>query len=295
MNPPYIRAVQRDLKQYISARGGRTIPVGYSAAQIQNILVDTDNYIQCAIDGDSSDMSRADFFGLNDYQWCGDNTFTGSGYSDLVDWFSNTTIPVFFSEYGCNKVLPRTFQEVTTIYSQQMSVLSGGLVYQWTQDTNNYGLIKTNDDGSAKILADYNTLKAQYAKLDTNFLQTQNSTATSLKPAKCDADLISSPGFNSSFVLPAQPSGAADLIKNGIPNAPSGKIVSVTQTAVQAAVTGTDGSTMSGLKITPVSGANTPGSASTSGKKNAGAAVGVGEIGWGLSAVVAVLGLVGLY
>lgn len=31
-NPPYIRALQRDMKSYISANANRTIPVGYSAA-----------------------------------------------------------------------------------------------------------------------------------------------------------------------------------------------------------------------------------------------------------------------
>ena len=40
-NPPYIRAVQRDLKQYISAHATRAIPVGYSAADVRVVLQDT--------------------------------------------------------------------------------------------------------------------------------------------------------------------------------------------------------------------------------------------------------------
>lgn len=127
-NPPYIRAVQRDLKNYISAHASRTIPVGYSAADVAEVLQDTWAYLQCNISSD--DTSRSDFFGLNDYSWCGESaTFTSSGYNTLVAMFSNTTIPVFFSEYGCNVPEPRYFNEVQALYGSQMTVLSGGLVY----------------------------------------------------------------------------------------------------------------------------------------------------------------------
>jgi len=44
------------------------------------------------------------FFGLNSYSWCGDATFVSSTYNQLVADFANTTIPVFFSEFGCNQV-----------------------------------------------------------------------------------------------------------------------------------------------------------------------------------------------
>lgn len=297
-NPPYIRAVQRDLKQYIRARGGRQIPVGYSAAQVEELLEDTNNYIQCAIDGEPNNESRADFFGLNDYQWCGDNTFTGSGYDKVVEMFSETTIPVFFSEYGCNEVLPRTFQEVTTLYSPQMSVISGGLVYQWTQDDNNFGIIEANDDGSASLLGDYDALQGQYNKLDIKYLQTQNTTATSLRPQRCSRDLIQSSNFGKSFDLPNQPRGAAALIRDGIPNANVGKIVQVSDLNVKAAVKGSNGQPIQGLKVTPVQGANTPGGGQTTGKKNA-AVRAAGETGMGmgvaLAAVVAVAAAVGLY
>ena len=94
-NPPYIRvgpnspsqnfqfnnsqAVQRDLKQYIAKQSARTIPVGYSAADVREILQDTWEYLQCQIDG-KEDQSRSDFFGLNSYSWCGgDATFQSAG------------------------------------------------------------------------------------------------------------------------------------------------------------------------------------------------------------------------
>lgn len=67
-NPPYIRAVTRDLKQYIATQASRKIPVGYSAAQVQEVLKDSWAYLQCNnAEGDDEDMSRSDMFGLNSY------------------------------------------------------------------------------------------------------------------------------------------------------------------------------------------------------------------------------------
>ena len=67
IDPPYVRAVTRDLKNYIAKNAGRAIPVGYSAADVRDILVDSWQYLQCAVNGQSNDPSRIDFFGLNSY------------------------------------------------------------------------------------------------------------------------------------------------------------------------------------------------------------------------------------
>ena len=67
--PQYLRAITRDLKQYIKNHITRQIPVGYSAADVRDVLFDTFNYLTCSID--DSDMSKADIFALNSYSWCG--------------------------------------------------------------------------------------------------------------------------------------------------------------------------------------------------------------------------------
>lgn len=262
-NPQYIRAVQRDMKNYIANHADRQIPVGYSAADVAEVLEDTWAYLQCQIDGDNNDMSRSDFFGLNSYSWCGaDSSYTISGYNVLVEMFGKTTIPVFFSEYGCNDPQPRLFDEVPSLYGPKMTILSGGLVYEWTQEPSDFGLIKLNSDGGAKILPDYNTLLKKYDSLDVNLLTSQNNTATSLTPPACSADLISNDGFSTDFNIPDPPAGAQDLIDNGIPNAPSGKLVSVTSTSVEATVVQTDGSKVENLHIvTGATVANYPGAA----------------------------------
>jgi hypothetical protein len=190
----------------------------------------------------------------------------------LVSEFSSTSVPIFFSEYGCNLVTPRIFTEVQALYGPQMTtVMSGGLVYEYSQEVSNYGLVILNNDGSAQLRADYGNLQSQYKKLNFTLLESQNSTATSITPPACDAKLISSSSFNNSFTLPDIPSGAQDLIDNGISNPNQGKLVPVTTTKVSQTVKDANGNIINGLAIKPLPNdqSNTPGSVTTSGAPGA--------------------------
>lgn len=248
--PPYMRAVTRDLKNYIAKHSTRSIPVGYSAADVRSILMDTYNYLSC---GSTSDVSRVDVFALNSYSWCGDSSFTTSSYNVLVADFTNASVPVFFSEYGCNVPSPRVFTEVPVIYGPLMTpVLSGGLVYEYSQETSNYGLVNINSNGSAQLLPDYNTFQTQLNTINGTVLQSVKPQNTTVTPANCTASLITTSGFATNFTLPAVPPGAQTLIDNGISNAPVGKIISVTTTKVTQVVQQSDGSVMTGLAITPL-------------------------------------------
>lgn len=233
--PAYVRAVIRDMKEYIKNNVDRAIPVGYSAADIRDILMDTATYFEC--DLKNSTESRADFFGLNSYSWCGDATYKSSGYDVLTEDFSNATLPVFFSEYGCNDVKPRTFTEVQALYGEDMTqAFSGGLVYEWTQEDNEYGLVQVNDNNTVTTLVDFDNLQNQFNKLDMDRISSSNKTQTSIDPPVCAADLITSSDFWKSWDLPAAPSKVSDYIKSGLPNAPTGSIVSVTNTAVSGKI-----------------------------------------------------------
>jgi hypothetical protein len=86
---PYIKAVTRDMKSYIKARGYRSIPVGYSAADVSENRFQMAQYMNC---GD--DSIRSDLFAFNDYSWCDPSSFTQSGWSDKVQQFSNYSIPL---------------------------------------------------------------------------------------------------------------------------------------------------------------------------------------------------------
>ena len=286
------------MHQYIAARGGRQTYVGYSAAQVQDILVSTSNYLQCNINGDNNDDSRSDWFGLNSYSWCGQSTFTQAGYDQLVDWFQNTSIPVFFSEYGCNKVEPRPFTEIPVIYGPQMQSFSGGLIYQWTQDQNNYGIVQVNSDGSAKLLADYATIQTQLGKINNQTITTKNESATNVQPAACDPSLLGNPAFNATWDIPPQPSGVKSLISAGV-GGPTGSLTNVANTQVTQAVQDANGNPIQNLQITKTQNSNSPGAAGSnsksSGSKGAAPGLQIPEMGWILTLLVSGLGLVRLY
>ena len=256
--PPYLRAVTRDLKNYISKHSPREIPVGYSAADVDSILIDSWAYLSCDIKGDANDPSRSDFFGINSYSWCGPTSptanYVASSYDKIIDNFGNTSIPIFFSEYGCNKVEPRVFDEVPVIYGNMTTVMSGGLVYEYYEESNNFGLVSLYDNGTAQLEVDYNNLQQQYNKLDVKALESGNSSATMIKSPECSSGLIQSSTFNNTFDLPPVPSGGQSMIDNGIQNPMNGKIVSVTQTAVPPSMTvfSSSGSVIPNLAIKPL-------------------------------------------
>lgn len=123
---PYVKAVTRDMKQYIGERGFRSIPVGYSAADVSENQYLMAQYMDCG-----STPMRSDFYAINNYEWCDPSTFDESGWDILVEQYSNYSLPVFFSEYGCIKPGPRTFGETTGLFQTDMTgVFSGGLVYE---------------------------------------------------------------------------------------------------------------------------------------------------------------------
>ncbi|KAK2799108.1 hypothetical protein FQN50_008614 [Emmonsiellopsis sp. PD_5] len=246
--PAYIRAVQRDMKDYIAKHADRAIPVGYSAADVRDILADTWEYMSCEIESEPS--SRSDFFGLNSYSWCGDASYKSSGYDVLVKQFSETTLPVFFSEYGCNEVKPRIFTEVAALYGKEMtSALGGGLVYEYSHEENEYGLVELNENNTATLLIDYENLMEQYSKIDVNLLQSLDPAGASIKPKKCSPKLISSKTFSKDFEIPKMPPGVESMIKNGIKKANKGKLVEVKDTKAPFAVYDKDGNELKGLAI----------------------------------------------
>ncbi len=135
----FVKAAVRDMKSYIQAQGYRSMGIGYATGDDATILGNLEDYFNC---GDSA--SSVDFLGLNIYSWCGNSSFTESGYSELTDSLSNYSLPVFFSEYGCNTAsggaAGRIFTEVQALYSSQMTgVFSGGIVYEYFEESNDYG------------------------------------------------------------------------------------------------------------------------------------------------------------
>lgn len=170
---PFVKAAIRDTKQYIKDKGYRQIPVGYSSNDDEYTRVAMADYFAC---GDSE--VKADFYGINMYEWCGRSNYVSSGYADRTAEFRNLTVPVFFSEYGCNRVTPRLFTSVQALYGPNMTgVWSGGIVYMYFEEVNNYGLVSI-DDGAVKTLADFNNYSEEIHKISPTSLNTASYTPT---------------------------------------------------------------------------------------------------------------------
>lgn len=244
-----MQALQRDMKDYIAKHSKRQIPVGYSAADVRQVLKDTVNYFQCNLK--DAPNSQADFFGLNSYSWCGDSDFHASGYDQLTQEFSNASLPVFFSEYGCNAVQPRQFSEVQALYSEKMSeAFSGGLVYEFVQEANDFGLVKMKDNGDAELMPDFENLRTQYGKLDLDRLQTSKKSQTSVEPVECSPDLISSDKF--SFDLPERPGEVQGMIDHGCDFVKPGKLVDAPPKDIPHAVFDHNGHEVKHVKLNVV-------------------------------------------
>lgn len=237
---PYVKAVTRDLKQYRDSRGYRAIPIGYSAADVDSNRYEMAEYMNCG-----TDDQRSDFFAFNDYSWCDPSSYTQSGWSQKVELFGNYSLPIFLSEYGCitNK---REFEEVTALYNEEMTgVYSGGLVYEYSQESNNYGLVEISGS-TVTPTSDFTALQSQLAanKAPSGDGGYKSNGTASTCPDSSDTFKISEAGFTGEE-LPAIPSGAVKYMSSGAGDGPG--------------LTG-DGSQNSGSSSTPS--AATPGSGS---------------------------------
>ncbi|EED19462.1 1,3-beta-glucanosyltransferase, putative [Talaromyces stipitatus ATCC 10500] len=202
---PYVKAAARDVKAYRDSKGYRKIPVGYAAADIADLRPMLQDYLACS----TNSSENVDFFSLNAYEWCGDNTFTGSGYSELQKNATGYSIPIFFSETGCNTVPPRTFEDQSAILGNDMSdTWSGAIIYEWIEEANNYGLISygpsvaatatgTNIVGGftrggtpTPISPDFSNLKSVWATLNPTGVALSDYTASASKitPLACPAE-----------------------------------------------------------------------------------------------------------
>lgn len=88
---PYVKAVTRDMRQYIGSRGYRKIPVGYSAADVDSNRFEMAQYMNCGTDDE-----RSDFFAFNDYSWCAPSSFPESGWQTKVQTYSNYSLPILY-------------------------------------------------------------------------------------------------------------------------------------------------------------------------------------------------------
>ncbi|KAF3990327.1 hypothetical protein FT663_02169 [Candidozyma haemuli var. vulneris] len=178
---PFVKAAVRDMKAYIKDKGWH-YPVGYSSNDDSEIRTAIGDYFAC---GDLD--ARADFFGVNMYEWCGDSSFEKSGYETQTEQYKNMTIPVFMSEYGCNEIRPRKFTEIGTIFGDKMTdVWSGGIVYMYFEEANKYGLVST-DGSSVSTMSDYSYYSKEMNDASPSLASSADESSQASETLECPA------------------------------------------------------------------------------------------------------------
>lgn len=155
---------------------------------------------------------RSDFFAFNDYSWCSPSSFEKSGWDAKVKNFTGYGLPLFLSEYGCN-TNKRDFGEVEALYSKKMTgVYSGGLVYEYSQEPSNYGLVKIKGD-DVSDLKDFDALKTAFEKTSNPEGDGGYNKTGGANP--CPARNAPNWDVDSEDVLPAMPEPAKKYFENG--------------------------------------------------------------------------------
>ncbi|KAH9926519.1 Glucanosyltransferase-domain-containing protein [Amylocystis lapponica] len=203
---PYIKAAVRDVKAYTQSKGFTQL-VGYTATDSPTSRAVLPYYLSC-----EDTASSIDYWGINIYEWCGQSDFITSGYQARTEELQNLGVPAFFSEFGCNAVTPRTFQDIPTLYSSNMTgVWSGGIIYEYFEQENAYGLGTLSPDGSTFTTnQDFQNLKNQYSSVSPANVSSSSYTPTISQPVSCPASNASWPV--STNLPPTPNSGLCDCI-----------------------------------------------------------------------------------
>ncbi|KAI0472732.1 glycoside hydrolase family 72 protein [Xylariaceae sp. FL0804] len=212
---PYVKATTRDMRQYIGSMGYRKIPVGYSAADVSNNRMQTADYFNCGTEDE-----RSDFFAFNDYSWCSPSSFTESGWDQKVKNFTGYGLPIFLSEYGCT-TNGRTFEEMGALMNDEMTgVYSGGLLYEYSKEGNDYGIVSVSGSSSSvDELDDYAKFKSALAKYTAP--SGDGGATSTTQSAECPTvDSVWAIGTFGASDLPAIPSKAQAYMTKGAGTGP---------------------------------------------------------------------------
>jgi len=158
--------------------------VGYAADDDASVRANVAAYFNC---GPTED--QIDFWGYNIYEWCGNSNYELSGYAERTAEFANYSVPAFFAEYGCNTqgggAAGRQFTEVAALYGANMSsVFSGGFVYEYFEEENDYGLVSVSGS-SVSTLADFNAWSTQIHAVSPTAVQSASYSPTNTAGQAC--------------------------------------------------------------------------------------------------------------
>ena len=285
---PFVKAAVSDIKSYIALKSYRSIPIGYSAADIAELRPSLQNYLACS----ASQAQNIDFFGLNSYEWCGDSSYETSGYANLEAMSENYSVPIFFSETGCNVARPRTFADQAAIFGPNMSeTWSGSIVYEWVQETNDYGLVTYPNGGVTgqpePIQPDFSNLAGQWKTISPSGVA-EAAYTPSLSPPACPE---ATGGWLVNGDVPLPTLGAAVVSEVAASSRPS--VVSTTWTSwptlTGSGVTTTAATTGAGTAVAQTSGTSASATNGSSKAQNAANALGRSRVGVGVVVVLNVV------
>ncbi|KAF5375191.1 hypothetical protein D9758_000023 [Tetrapyrgos nigripes] len=178
---PYVKAAARDIKAYLNSKSSSAL-VGYAAIDGKpNWRDPLANFLSCDPSGQNDGATAIDIYGLNNYEWCGDDTFQAA-YAGTNGDYAGYNVVAYFSEYGCNSKPPRLFTEVAALFSSQMSdIWSGGIAFSYfpaSSALGQFGMV-TIDGNTVTTSDDFNNLKDEYGKVSPPNTPSKSDAATS--------------------------------------------------------------------------------------------------------------------
>lgn len=160
-NAETLRAAVRDIKHYMTLKGGRRIPVGVSGNDLMMVRKPQLQYFTAGPKDE-----RVDFYALQCWSWAGHSSYKISGWESLCKQCEDVPVPMFLSSYGTNIHRPRIFQETSCLYSPLMTgVFSGGCVYTFIEPGNDYGMIANREEDEVEKKQDFFSYKKRLTEV----------------------------------------------------------------------------------------------------------------------------------
>jgi len=148
INAPCQKKFIRDMRAYIANCPTRKVPVGVVLADVQRM--EKSDYYNCYTTASKDPYELAEWIGLNAYQSCNGNVTSladAPGYQGLIADYSNFSIPVILTEYGClNPSFPtidgyqaqRNFYQAAWMFESGMKdAIAGGFAFEYSVEVQN--------------------------------------------------------------------------------------------------------------------------------------------------------------
>ncbi|OMJ22474.1 1,3-beta-glucanosyltransferase GAS2 [Smittium culicis] len=155
----FVKASIRGIKNYLKYKN-INIPVGYSGLNNYDISSSSQRYFSCG----SDPLETADFYGFI----MRDDNVNSSKYR--VNYNIYSYCPSFASEYGIEN--ESGIDDINHVYNLKSSILSGGFLFEYSDNGNGYGIVDVNYGNSSinklPLYASFKSLLSQVYISDDN-------------------------------------------------------------------------------------------------------------------------------